>query len=527
MQDEAISNAASLEREVRALTRAGKFAEAIAACKRLNSEFPKYLSGWLTASQLALQVNESEIALRAIDQALMLAPGQPDLLLQKVSCLSAMGAVDEAREIGRVLGAVDFPDAIRSSSAGTALNRIGLYEIAGKHLWRAAELEPGVASNHYNLARTLRLLGRLDEAEQSLDRALEIDPGDSQAHVLRSGLRKQTTDSNHISDLSDAILRATTDPDRVHLGFALAKEWEDLGEFENAFNALAGAAALRRNAIEYAPEGELETMRKIREVFDTDTVTRGGGYVNAAPIFVVGLPCSGISLVDGILGAHPVVTSAGERQDFANGLQNLYKETSGASPATPAALIEMAAKIDFEALGETYISATQDIDRESAHFVDSLSLNFLYCGLIHLALPKSKIILLQRDPLDTCFALYRTLFDGGYSYSYDLDEIANYFVEYHRLAKHWIECLGDRIHLVRYEELVSGERSIVEALLDYCGLTHDSACFSYRDNFKPTSSASALQTASVGLSRNYLEQLQPVRDALEAAGIEYAEPAGQ
>lgn len=527
MQDEAITNAASLEREVHALMRAGNFAEAISVCKRLNNEFPKYLSGWLTASQLALQVNESEIALRAIDQALMLAPGQPDLLLQKVSCLSTMGAVDEAREIGRVLGAVDFPDAIRSASAGTALTRIGLYEIAAKHLLRAAELEPGVASNHYNLARTLRLLGRLDEAEHCLDRALEIDPGDSQAHVLRSGLRSQTADSNHISDLSDAILRASTDPDRVHLGFALAKEWEDLGEFENAFNALAGAAALRRKAIQYAPEAELDTMRKIGEVFDADAVTRGGGYINAGPIFVVGLPCTGISLVDGILGSHPVVTSAGERQDFANDLQSLCKETSGVVPSTPAELIEMAAKIDFEALGEAYISSTKDINRESAHFVDSLSLNFLYCGLIHLALPKSRIVLLQRDPLDTCFALYRTLFDGGYSYSYDLDEIANYFVEYHRLAEHWLACLGDRIHVLQYEELVSGKRAVVEALLDYCGLTHDSACFSYRDNFKPVSSASALQTASAGLSRNYLEQLKPLRDALEAAGIDYAEPAGQ
>ena len=525
MQDEAISTAASLEREVRALAQAGKPAEAIAVCKRLNSEYPNYISGWLTASQLALQVNEWKVALRTIDQALILAPGQPDLLLQRLSCLVAMGAVDEARELGKAVGKVDFPDAARSSNAGIALARIGLPEIAGKHLTRAAELESGLASNHYNLARTLQILGRLDEAERRLDRALEIDPGLSQAHVLRSGLRSQTPDSNHISDLSDAILQASTDRDRVNLGFALAKEWEDLGEFENAFNALAGAASLRRSAVQYSLQDELDAMPKIRDVFDADAVRQGGGYINAAPIFVVGMPCTGTSLVDGILGAHPVVTSAGDREIFPNALQHLCVETFGGLPASKVELVEKAAQIDFDMLGEAYINSTKDAFRESAHFVDSLSLNFLYCGPIHLALPKAKIVMLQRDPLDTCFAVYRTLFDGGYSYSYDLDEIANYFVEYHRLAKHWIECLGERIHLMRYEELVSGERSIVEALLDYCGLTHDKACFSYRDNFRPASSASALQTASVGLSRNYLEQLRPVRDALEAAGIDYANPA--
>ena len=524
MQDEATTTAAGLEREVHALMRVGKFAEAVAACKRLNHEFPKYLSGWLTASQLALQLNETQIALRAIDQALVLAPGQPDLLLQKVSCLSAMGDVDEARELGKILGPVDFPDATRSSNAGIALSRIGLQEIASKHLLRAAELEPGIASNHYNLARTLLLLGRVDEAEQRLDRVLEIDPGDSQAHVLRSGIRTQTADSNHISELSDAILHASTDPDRVHLGFALAKEWEDLGEFENSFNALAGAAALRRNAIQYSPESELDTMQKIREVFDADTVKRGGGYINAAPVFVVGMPCSGIALVDGILGVHPVVTSAGERQGFATELQNLCEERFGALPPTPAELIEKAAQIDFEALGEAYIHSTRNISRESAHFVDRLSFNFLYCGLIHLALPKAKIVMLQRDPLDTCFAAYRTLFDGGYSYSYDLEELANYFVEFYRLSRHWLDCLGDRIHVVRYEELVSMDRAVVEALLDYCGLTHDSECFRYRDSFEPMSSASALHTASAGLSRDYLEYLRPIRAILDAAEIDYADP---
>ena len=518
MQDEAVAKAAIIEREVHDLIRAGKLNEAVEACKRLNHEYPAHISGWFTASRLALKVNEPQIALRAIEQALVLSPGQPELLLQRLVCLGVLDDLGQARQLGEALGPHPFPDAARSATAGAALSRVGLYELANDHFERAAELEPGIAGNHYNLATTLRALGRTEEAEQRLDRALEIDPGDSQAHILRSGLRTQTADSNHISELSDAILHATTDPDRVHLGFALAKEWEDLGEYENAFHALSGAAKLRRAAQPYDPRSELDMMRRIRDVFDADTLSQENGHVNAAPIFIVGLPCTGTSLVDDILGAHPVVTSAGELRNFALELQKLCQD-AGSQPLTPTDLVDAAGQVDFEALGEAYIESTRSAAGEAAHFVDKMSTNFLYCGLIHLALPKAKIVLLQRDPMDTCFAQYRTLFDGGYSYSYDLDELAHYVVEYRRLAGHWIECLGEGIHIVRYEDLVSEHRSVVERLLDYCGLTHDAACFDVHRQMVSGDRASASLSSPSGRWLNYEDQLRPLTDILTAAGV--------
>ena len=156
----------------------------------------------------------------------------------------------------------------------------------------------------------------------------------------------------------------------------------------------------------------------------------------------------------------------------------------------------MSAKIDFEALGEAYISATRGVVGESAHFVDKLPFNFLYAGLIHLALPKAKIVLLQRDPMDTCYAVYKTLFEAAYPFSYDLEELANYFVAYHRLVEHWLECLPERIHIVRYEELVSDSRPVIEALLDYCGLSFEDACIRFYENREASTTASASQVRS-------------------------------
>jgi tetratricopeptide (TPR) repeat protein len=525
MQDNVAISATDLEREVHALMHSGKLREAAAACDRLNHQFPDQVSGWFTASQLALQVNEPQIAVRAIDRALALSPGQPELLLQKVTCLGAADAVGEARVLAERLGGHLFANSNHASACGLAMSRLGLHEMAKAQFARAVDLEPGNSGHYYNLATTLRFLGELDAAAASLNRAIELNPDDAEAHYLRSGLRTQSTEQNHIEELNAAIERATDDRGRVRLGFTLAKEYEDIGENGKSFTSLSQAAALRRNGMQYQPERELETMQSIRDTFDADRLSQGGGHTNAAPIFVIGMPRTGTTLVDRILDSHSVVTSAGELQAFSIELQKQCQQLFESPPQSPSELVRMSAQIDFEALGEAYINATRGVAGDGAHFVDKLPFNFLYAGLIHLALPKAKIVLLQRDPMDTCYAVYKTLFDAAYPFSYDLEELANYFVAYHQLVEHWFECLPGRIHTVRYEELVSDSQPVIENLLDYCGLSYEESCLRFYENREASTTASASQvrsamhTRSIGNWKNYTQQLQTIYDILAQAGV--------
>lgn len=525
MQENAATSASGLEKEVQALMQSGKLREAGAACDRLNHQFPDHISGWFTASQLAIQLNEPQIAVRAIDRALTLSPGQPELLLQKVTCLGAAGETGEARDLAERLADHDFGNPRHASSCGLAMSRLGLHELARAQFEHAVELEPDNPGHHYNLATTLRFLGELDKAGQALDLAIELNPDDAEAHYLRSGLVVQSKERNHVEELRGARKRVQDDRGRVRLGFALAKEYEDLGEYENSFDALSGAAELRRQGMQYRPERELETIQAIRETFDVDRLGRGGGHINAAPIFVIGMPRTGTTLVDRILSSHSVVTSAGELQTFSIELQKQCQLTFDTPPKSPSDLVRMSAGLDFEVLGEAYIGATRGVAGESAHFVDKLPFNFLYAGLIHLALPKAKIVLLQRDPMDTCYAVYKTLFEAAYPFSYDLVELANYFVAYHRLVEHWLECLPERIHIVRYEELVSDPQPVIENLLGYCGLSFEDACLRFYENLEASTTASASQvrsemhTRSVGNWKNFEQQLQPVYKVLSNAGV--------
>ena len=176
--------------------------------------------------------------------------------------------------------------------------------------------------------------------------------------------------------------------------------------------------------------------------------------------------------------------------------------------------------IDFTALGEDYIAATRPDTGKTAHFVDKLPLNFLYAGLIHLALPKAKIILLERDPMDTCYAVYKNLFEGIYPYSYNLEELANYFFAYRQLVDHWQAVMPGVMHVLKYEELVINPKPVIEGLLSYCSLSWEDACLTFHENEAASTTASAVQVrselfqSSIGKWLNYEEQLKPISDIL-------------
>lgn len=522
-----MKEAAEQDNAIRQLVRAGRLRDAAAACDRLNQRYPEFVAGWATATDLALRLNEPEIASRANGRALQLAPGQPRLLLQRVECLMAAGDHQAATEAARQLRGIMADTAAGSSSLGMLLSRLQLYEQAGEQFGRACQLEPGNAEHHYNLATVERFLGHRDAAEAALNRCLEIRPDDVDAHLLRSGLRVQTEERNNVPQLLGAYeLTSADNRRRSTLCYALSKELEDIGEFERSFKFLEEGASLRRKSMQYTPENDLAAMKEIRRVYSRDVFERRvDGHVNAEPIFVIGMPRTGTTLVERILSSHSAVRSAGELPTFASELTRLCQHDSEQQSIGGRDLVARSLAVDFGALGENYVAKARPAGQVSAHFVDKLPLNFLYAGLIHLALPKSKIVLLERDPMDTCYAVYKAMFQGVYPFSYDLDELANYFIEYRKLVEHWQAVMPGVMHVVSYEKLVTDPEPEIEALLQYCDLSFEEGCRRFFENpdASTTASADAVRrdffTSSIGRWRNYEQQLQPVREILRDAGI--------
>jgi tetratricopeptide (TPR) repeat protein len=313
-----VKSAEQLEQDVRRLIQAGRVRNAAEACDHLNQQYPEFESGWYTASHLAMVINEPVLAVRAIEHALQLSPGKPEWLMQRMECLGAMGNLDAARATARSMSGHLFDSAAVSAVFAGSLSRIGLFADAQRHFKHATELEPGEGQHFFNLATVEQFLGNTAAAHAAVSQCLALCPDDAGAHLLRAQLQTQTPAANNVAALRTAYSHAASEPQRRGtLCYALAKELEDIGKFESSFEYLSEGAAIKRAALHYEPQADLDVMRKIRETYTAELFDgRIEGHINAEPIFVLGLPRTGTGLVQRILGGHSVVHPAGELTTF-------------------------------------------------------------------------------------------------------------------------------------------------------------------------------------------------------------------
>ena len=500
--------------------------EAAISCAKLNREYPAYAPGWHTMSYVAIRLNNAAIGLDAINHAVELEPDNPEWLLQKANCLLALIKLEDAKAIAIKLHSVTLKTAYQCSTLARIFVRLDMNEKALGLYQRAISLDETSSGDYYNVATVQRSLGYADDAEKNLNQCIQLNPKDSDAYYLRSIVKTQTKSKNNVDSLKSVIDAGWGSPkDKVKLNYALAKELEDIGEYNSSFQALTLASGIRRDNINYQLEADLNTIEAIKNTFGADLFSMSGSRCESdEPIFILGMPRTGTTLVERILSSHDQVFSAGELNNFAHCLMGMVTKQNK-NKLSREALVSLTATLNFGELGKGYIESTRNITGHTTYFIDKLPLNFLYVGLIHLAMPNAKIINLQRNPMDTCYAVYKSLFEDGYPFSYDLDELGRYYVAYHQLMTHWNDVLPGVIYTVNYEKVIADPEYEAKKLVSYCGLEWQEKCLKFYENKQASTTASASQirqpiySSSVNKWRCYEEQLQPVVDILNAAGI--------
>lgn len=391
----------------------------------------------------------------------------------------------------------------------------------------AVSARPGDARAHYNLATSLMFNGDLDGAEHEIAVSIRLQPTFWDAYTVRSQVRGQTAQHNHVSDLSDLLKRFGSQPQAVErLNMALGKEYEDLGEYGHAFRYMAEGNRVGKARRRY-------DIRKDEQIFDAlfrhapVMQPAASGFDTDEPIFVFGMPRSGTTLLDRILSSHPEVTSAGELKQF--GMLFKYVSGSPTEDLIDADTIARSRSLDWHSLGRDYLAATRPITGHKRSFVDKFPHHFLYAGHIANALPNAKLICVRRNPMDTCLGNFRQVFSEAspfHGYACDLLDAGRYYVLFDRLMTQWRETFPGRILEVHYESLVDEQGATTRALLQFCGLPWDPACLSFEQNRAPVATASAVQVRSPiyreALQRwkCYGEQLAPLRELLSRARIE-------
>lgn len=442
----------------------------------------------------------------------------------------ALRRIDGHRQSGDTAGCIAALDALAGATdgqpdllqeLGLRYTQLGLHRQAERCYAQAVALRPDDPGGLYNHATALIAMGELTTAERLLDRTIELAPEDDAAWYNRATLRRQRADDNHIDALEAQLARLPDGhPARIGLHYALAKEREDLGLHAVAFAALRAGADARRARLRYRVEDDLDTLRLIRSTFDEGFFARKrNGCDDARPLFVVGLPRSGTTLVDRILGSHGSAFSRGESTDLAQAVVRLAGPVRDKSE-----LIRRCAEMDFRALGQAYC---ETLPAEPAlRVIDKTPANFLYLALVTAALPQARIVHLRRHPMDACYAMYKTLFRMAYPFSYDLADLGRYWLGYDALMAHWRRLLpADRFLDVSYEALVADQEGVSRRLVTHAGLPWEAACLRFEQNPQPTLTASAAQVRqpihrdSVGLWRRYEQELAPLRQYFEQAGV--------
>ena len=299
--------------------------QAAAACEQLNRSYPEFGSGWFTCSHLAAKMHNHAGALAAIEKALSIDAVPVAWRLQKAMCLARLGRMDDVAAETESLSAADMSSAYQCSALGMLLTQLGQREKAVALYQKATQLEPDESRHFYNLACLQRSLGDLSPAEHNFDTAIRLNAADYESYKIRSDLRKQTAEQNHVAELEQLLANGIDeDRGRVQLCYALAKELEDLGDSERSFHFLQQGSEQRRKMMNYDIDRDLQTIEAIKTSFSADVFSKSdGGSDNDEAIFILGMPRTGTTLVERILASHSDVFAAGELNNFAMQLTSM------------------------------------------------------------------------------------------------------------------------------------------------------------------------------------------------------------
>ncbi|MGB5255777.1 MAG: sulfotransferase [Woeseiaceae bacterium] len=409
--------------------------------------------------------------------------------------------------------------------AGTVFTEIGMPERAWPLYVKACELQPEIILFRANKAACAAYVGEIEVAKEIYLKLLDENPHHQRNHYLLARLQR-AQDTSHIEQMEDVLRTTNLPPERnVFLYFALGKEHEDLQLWDKAFDYYKQGGDAVNKVSNYDVEEDIAIIDKIIEVCDSSWLGSAAkpGSAPKTPLFIVGLPRTGTTLTERIIASHSTVQSVGETEF----MQMVLRRESGIESVQKMnpAILESAASKDISILRDGYLDAVAYRLKDEPIFIDKLPFNVLYLGFIAKAWPEQPIVLMKRNPMDACFSMFKQVFTWAYKYSYDLESLAQYYVAYDRLLRHWKDLLGERLVEVEYETLVSNQEAETRRLLAGLGLEFEEACLDFEKNAAPSTTASSIQvrekvhTGSVGRWRRYEQQLEVLRQHLEAAGI--------
>ena len=474
----------------------GKLFKAEALCKKFLQQSPTHAEGMRLLADIALRLGAIDEAEFVLESAIEFNPNEPGLKIDYIQVLRRRQKFEASLAAAKDLAKAHVDNPQFQSMYAISQLQVGAYAKAVALLDKVLALLPGDSITYTSRGHALKTWGKQAEAIESYRSALKNNASYGEAYYALSNLKTyQFSDAEIDSMVAIEKNKALTPANSVFLYFALGKAFEDRHDWKESFGYYEKGNRVKKIQISYNAEQMTEELLSQRRFFNKENIARlaPNGYPDAAPIFIVGLPRAGSTLLEQILSSHSMVDGTLELPHMLSIAQKLRRKgRQKDSGGYPELIAELSAQERYD-LGKQYIDET-NIHRGSApFFIDKMPNNFRHIGLIKAILPNAKIIDARRHPVACCFSGFKQLFAEGQEFSYSLDDIGQYYNDYVTLMKHWDEVVPKQVLRVQYEKVIANIESQVTAILDYCGLPFESACLEFHKTERAVRTASSEQ----------------------------------
>lgn len=487
-----MSSISALHRLAIAALNKGQFSQAHQYCVSILQQQPNHADAYFLLAMLNMSIGQNFKAIELCKHAIAIQ-NNVEYRVYLCQAYALVGQTDAVVSIAATIDPQKLHDAKEFDTLGVALSQVGLHSEALEYFANAIKLKSD-AKFYYNYAVSSKFCGHFKQAKKAFEKALLLKVDYYQAHFALADLTNIDESKAHAKVLIDKLTdHSLTIEARLHLSHALAKEYEKSRQYLEAFEVLNAA---KKSKLKLSPYDASHTNAVFEHLHSRLSTTRDekAGHPSTRPVFVVGMPRSGTTLVERILSCHSDVEAAGELQDFGMSIKSLTK--------TPSPLVldletlMRADDISPKAIADDYLARTAHIGKGAQHFVDKLPFNFFYIPTIRRAFPNARIICLLREPMDTCVGNYRQLFtihNPFYSYTYDLLACGQFYRQFHQWVSAWQQTADPNFLMVDYQALTADPESQIRTLLAFCGLPWQEQCLYIENNNSPTSTASKMQ----------------------------------
>jgi len=505
------------------LLREGKLGKAERIVRKKKKKFPADVTAIRVLADIGFKMGHLEDTSHLLERCLELAPDFHAARHSYALVLMRRQKPEAAIHETERLLAQEPTNPNFLTLKGSILVRIGDHKQAIEIYEKVLKNYPNQARAQMSYGHTLKTVGRLDESIDAYKKCISLSPEVGEAYWSLANLKTFRFNDEDIENMRRQVTAEGGDADdQSHLAFALGKALEDGGEYDESFKFYKRGNGIRRIEHRHSPKvNVLESVRQVRALpvafFEQ---RKDWGCQAPDPIFIVGLPRAGSTLLEQILASHSRVEGTTELQDIIGISRKLgAKSRENPSGKYPECLAGLEPE-QFLELGESYLETTRIQRSDTPFFIDKMPNNFRHIGLIHLILPNSKIIDARRHPMGGCFSGFKQLFAHGQTFTYGLEDIGKYYRDYVRLMDHWDAVLPGRVHRVQYEEMVADTEAQIRALLDYCELDFEEQCLRFYETDRAVRTPSSEQVRKPiykeGLEqwRNFEAHLDPLKEAL-------------